>query len=73
MGRNGRLAAKTDVVSERSGRRAQREELQERRRAHVLADLESTQPVLASRDGLDVKLREFMGRKMTYDRGLFPE
>jgi hypothetical protein len=68
-----RLAAKTDVVTEKAERRAQREELQRRRRTHVLADLEATQQQLPTRATLDARLRDFMGRKMTYDRGLFPE
>ena len=68
-----RLAAKTDVVSVKTERRTQREEILQRRRAHVLADLDNSQPTLPTRENVDAKLREFMGRKMTYDRGLFPE
>ena len=73
MGCAHRLAAKTDVVSEKASRRAQRETLQRLRRTHVLADLETSQAPLASRESVEPKLREFLGRKMTYERGLFPE
>lgn len=66
-----RLLAKKSLVEEKAARNEQRQELIRQRRAHVLAELELQEKALPTRENLDQRITEFLGRKLTYERGLF--